>query len=181
MSNTKELLLCNLRDNPVHNSLIIEANNGEQVDSFKYLGSVIDKKLRFQEHSMEVVKKAQKRLNIMEKMYAMHVSVPLRVQCYTTFIECIFLYHLSTVFGHLSAMSRKSINRVIDLTGFLGWSDFNTIETVYERVMKTRCLRLVTTGQTNPVFVTDQLPSGRYKSVKVRVTFYCSAKQNITQ
>ena len=78
----------------------------EQVDSFKYLGTVIDKKLRFQEHSVEVVKKARKRLNIMKKLYAMHVSGPLRVQCYTTFIERIFLYHLSTVFGHLSAMSR---------------------------------------------------------------------------
>ena len=78
---TKELLLCNLRDNPVHNSLIIDGNNVEQVDSFKYLGTVIDKRLRFQEHSMEVIKKARKRLYIMKKLYAMHVSVPLRVQC----------------------------------------------------------------------------------------------------
>ena len=105
MSKTKELLLCNLRDNPVHDSLIIDGNNVEQVDSFKYLGTVIDKRLRFQEHSMEVIKKARKRLYIMKKLYAMHVSGPLRVQCYTTFIKCIFLYHLNTVFGHLSAMS----------------------------------------------------------------------------
>ena len=169
VSKTKELLLCNLRDNPVHNSLIIDGNNVEQVDSFKYLGTVIDKRLGFQEHSIEIIKKARKRLYIMKKLYARRVSGPLRVHCYTTFIECIFLYHLSTVFGHLLGMSRKSINRVIDLAGFLGGCDFDTIETVYERVMKTRCLRLVTTGQTNPVFVFDQLPSGWYKSVKVRV------------
>ena len=92
---------------------------------------------------MEAVKKARKRLYMMKKLHARHISVPLRVQCYTTFIECIFLYHLSTVFGHLSAMSRLSINRVIDLAGFLGGCDFNTIETVYERIMKTRCLRLM--------------------------------------
>ena len=141
----------------------------EQVDSFKYLGTVIDKRLRFQEHSMEVIKKARKRLYIMKKLYAMHVSGPLRVQCYTTFIKCIFLYHHSTIFGHLSAMSSKSINLVIDRAGFLGGCDFDTIETVYDRMMKTRFLRLVATGQTNPVFVFDQLPSGQYKSVKARV------------
>ena len=78
VSKTKELLLSNLRDNPVHDSLIIDGNSVEQVDSFKYLGIVINNKLRFQEHSVEVVKKAQKRLNIMKKLYAMHVSVPLQ-------------------------------------------------------------------------------------------------------
>ena len=36
VSKTKELLLCNLRDNLVHNSLIIDGNNVEPVDSFKY-------------------------------------------------------------------------------------------------------------------------------------------------
>ena len=95
--------------------------------------------------------------------------MPLRVQCYTTFIECIFLYDPSAVFSRLSEMSRKSINRVVDLADFLGGCDFDTIETVHERIIKTRCLKLITTGQTNPVFVFDQLPSGRYKSVKARV------------
>ena len=70
-------------------------------------------------------------------------------------------------------MFTKSINRVIDLASFLGSCDFDTIETVYERAMKTRCLRLATaTGQTNPVFLFDQLPSGRYKSVKARVNIW---------
>ena len=153
VSKTKELLLCNLRDNPVYENLIIDGHNVEQVDSFKYLETVIEERLRFQEHSMEVIKKARKRLYIMKKLCARRVSGPLRVQCYTTFIECIFLYHLSTVFGHLSAMSRKSINRVLDLASFLGDYDFNTIETVYERLMKTRCLRLVAAGQMNPVCI----------------------------
>ena len=118
---------------------------------------------------MKKIKKPWKRLYITKKLYAMHVPGPLRVHCYTTFIECIFLYHLSTVFGHLLAMSWKSINRVIDLAGRLGGCDFDTIKTVYERVVKTRCLRLIATALTNPVFVFDQLPSGRYKSVKARV------------
>ena len=85
MSSNQTLLLCNLRDNPVHDNLIIDGNNVEQVD----LGTVIGKKLRFQEHSMEVVKKALKRLYMMKELYARHVSLPLRIQCYTTFIESI--------------------------------------------------------------------------------------------
>ena len=109
VSKTKELMLCNLRDNPVHCNLNINGNDVEQVESFKYLGTVLDRKLRFNENTAEVTKKARKRLYIMKKLYAMHISVPLRIQCYTTFIECVFLFHLSTVYGHLSATSKKAI------------------------------------------------------------------------
>ena len=169
VSKTKELVLCNLRDNPVHDSLVINGNNVEQVDSFKYLGTIIDKKLKFQEYSIEVIKKARKRLYIMKKLYSMHIAVPLRMQCYTTFIECIFLYHLSTLYGHLSSSSRKSLNRVISLAGYLGSCKFDTIEAIYERVMRTRCLRLVATDHADPVFTFDKLPSGRYRAIKTRV------------
>ena len=169
VSKTKELMLCNLRDSPVHCNLNINGNDVEQVESVKYLGTVLDEKLKFNANTVEVTKKARKRLYIMKKLYAMHISVPLRIQCYTTFIECLFLYHLSTVYGHLSASSKKAIDKVINLAGYLGDCKFDCIDTVYNRVMKTRCLRLVTSDQINPVFTLDQLPSGRYKTIKSRV------------
>ena len=105
----------------------------------------------------------------MNKLYAMHISVPLHIWCYTTFIECGFLFHLSTVYGHLSATSKKAIDKVINLAGYLGDCKFDSINTIYNRVMKTRCLRLIASDQDNPVFTFDQLPSGRYKTIKSRV------------
>ena len=162
-------MTCNLSNNPVHCNLNINGNDVEQVESFKYLGTVLDRKLRIKENTAEVTKKARKRLYIMKKLYAMYISVPLRIQCYTTFIECVFLFHLSTVYGHLSATSKKAIDKVINLAGYLGDCKFDSINTIYNRVMKTRCLRLIASDQDNPVFTFDQLPSGRYKTIKSRV------------
>ena len=86
-----------------------------------------------------------------------------------TLIECVFLFHLSTVYGHLSATSKKAIDKVINLAGYLGDCEFDSLSTIHNRVMKTRCLRLVASDQDNPVFTFDQLPSGRYKTIKSQV------------
>jgi hypothetical protein len=165
---TKELIVCNLRDNPTHPKLTINGSDVEQVESFKYLGTILDKKLRFSENTSHTTKKARKRLYIMKKLYAMHVSKSLRIQCYRTFIECIFLYHLPTLYGHLSNISRMAINRVIDLAAYLGDCQFQHIDSIYRQAMKTRCLRLVC-AQSDPNFILEQLPSGRYMTVKARI------------
>jgi hypothetical protein len=165
---TKELIVCNLRDNPTHSKLTINGSDIEQVESFKYLGTILDKKLRFSENTAHITMKARRRLYIMKKLYAMHVSKPVRIQCYRTFIECILLYHLPTLYGHLSNISRMAINRVIDLAAYLGDCEFQPIDSIYQQAMKTRCLRIIG-AQSIPVFTLEQLPSGRYKAIKARV------------
>ena len=57
VSQTKELIISNMRDNPTCDSLIINGTAVEQVDSFKYLGTVVDKKLNFKANTQAVVKK----------------------------------------------------------------------------------------------------------------------------
>ena len=80
----------------------------EQVDSFTYLGTVIDKRLRFQEHSMEVIKKAQKRLYIMKKLYAMHVSVPLQSNA-TLLLSSAYFYTILVLFSDTSRQCLGSL------------------------------------------------------------------------
>ena len=58
VSKTKELIISNMRDNPTSDSLVIEGTAVEQVDSFKYLGTVVDKKLNFKANTQAVVKKS---------------------------------------------------------------------------------------------------------------------------
>ena len=54
---TKELIISNMRDNPTCDSLVIDGTAVEQVDAFKYLGAVVDKKLNFKANTQAVVKK----------------------------------------------------------------------------------------------------------------------------
>ena len=61
---TKELIFSNARDNPICDNLMINGTSVEQVESFTYLGTVVDSKLNFKSNTEAVVKKARKRLFI---------------------------------------------------------------------------------------------------------------------
>ena len=45
----------------------------------------------------------------------------------------LFLYHLSTIHGHISRASKKNLNNVIKLAGCLGDCKFDDIDAVYDR------------------------------------------------
>ena len=44
-----------MRDNPTCDSLVIDGTAIGQVDSFKYLGTVVDKKLNFEANTQAVI------------------------------------------------------------------------------------------------------------------------------
>ena len=116
-----------------------------------------------------IVKKARKRLFIMKQLSFLKIAKPIRMRCYVTFIECCLMYHLSTIHGHVSKTSKKSINNVIKLAGRLGECTFDDIDTIYKRCMKSRCLRMFACDNDNQLFELDRLPSGRYRTLKTRV------------
>ena len=72
-------------------------------------------------------------------------SEPIRMRCYYTFIECVFIYHLCTLFGHISKTCRNSINDVISTASFLADCEVPSLCEVFNRVFKNRCLRMYAT------------------------------------
>ena len=60
-------------------------------------------------------------------------------------IQRVFLYHLCTIFVHLSPNSKSSYMKVIKLAGKLGNCAFDDILAIYNRAIKNRCLRIVAT------------------------------------
>ena len=113
VTKTKDMIFSNARDSPNPDQLVINTTTVEQVDKFKYLGTVLDCKMNFKPHTEYVDEKMRKRLFIMKLLYAMGISEPIRVKCYETFIESILKYHLPTVFGHLLAESKTKLNKTI--------------------------------------------------------------------
>ena len=168
VSKTKELIFTNMRDNRACDPLVINGTVVEQVESFVYLGTTVDHKLSFKAHSEAVIKKARKRLFIMKKLSSLGISKPIRMRCYYTFIECVFIYHLCTLFGHISKTCRNSINDVISTASFLADCEVPSLCEVFTRVFKNRCLRMYATDN-EPILALATLPSGRYCNIKCRI------------
>ena len=163
-----------MRDNPTCDSLVIDGTAVEQVDSFKYLGTFVDKKLNFKVNTQAVGKKARKRIFIMKKLYSLDTSCTIRTECYLTFIQSVFIYHLCTIFGHVSKTCQSDLDSVISLASSMVHCNFPSISAVYEQCFKQRCLRMYTTDCTL-LFKLEQLPSGRYRQLKCRTDAFSVA------
>jgi len=165
---TKDMIISNKRDNPICSPIKLNSSCIELVESFTYLGTILDSKLSFKQQTEATITKARKRFYILKKLSSLGVPRPVIVQCYITFVECIFIYHLCTIYGHLSQACIDSINDIIKTARYLTGCHCNDIKTVYERCFKKRCLRMFTSNPT-PLLDLDKLPSGRYRSLKYRV------------
>ena len=92
------------------------------------LRAILDSKMNFKLNVEHIVKKSQKCIFITELLFFLKIAQPIQMRCYVTFIDCCFMYHLSTIHGHVTKTSKKSINNVIKLhvAGCLGECTFNS-------------------------------------------------------
>ena len=91
---TKELVLGYSSEREARRSVVTDQREVEMVDSFKYLGTIIDKKLTFNQHADTEYNKSQQRLFLHRKLKSFlqsaHMSLNLcteilwRVPCHST-------------------------------------------------------------------------------------------------
>ena len=68
----------------------------EIVTKYKYLGTVFDNKLRWDDNTEVIVKKYQQRLYFLRKLNSFSVDKTILNLFYKSFIECFFVLRLST-------------------------------------------------------------------------------------
>ena len=90
VSKTKEMCIDFRRNRTGISHIVI---NGEPVvDSFKYLGVILDEKLSFTEHVTAVKKKSQQRLHILRKLRTFYVAPLLLLRLCRSIIEPLLTY-----------------------------------------------------------------------------------------
>lgn len=94
--------------------LCIYGQQVEQVDCFKYLGTEIDTCLSFGSHVDSVFKKAQQRLHLLRKLRHFNISKDSLTLVYTSLIESIITYNISSWFNFLTIKHKTKLSRVIN-------------------------------------------------------------------
>ena len=80
------------RNRTVNSPIVINGEPVEQVDSFKYLGVILDDKLSFTKHVTAVQNKSQQRLHVLRKLRAFYVDPLLLLRLYRSIIEPLITY-----------------------------------------------------------------------------------------
>ena len=119
ISKTKDMSIDFSKQAHTHDATTIKGQLVECVDSYKYLGTIIDCKLNFQENCEAVCKKGQQRLHCLRKLSFFHVDKTMMTLFYHAFIESILSFSLVSWFGSLSVKHKNSLNQIVKWSGKL--------------------------------------------------------------
>ena len=133
----------------------------EQVDSFKYLGTVLDKKLCFSSHVDTVCKKANQRLYLLRKLKCFDVSMPILETVYRSLIESILTFNIIAWYGNLTVKERARLTRVVRQAGKIVGTEQKKLSDLYHTFVKRKAQK-IRSDPVHPLFESFQmLPSGR--------------------
>ena len=111
VSKTKEMCIDFRCNRTVISPIVIngEPVSVEQVDSFKYLGVVVDKKVSFTKHVTAVQKKSQQRLHVLRKLRAFNIDPKPLLRLYRSIIKLLITYCSTCYYPALSAGNRTRL------------------------------------------------------------------------
>jgi len=133
----------------------------EQVDTFKYLGTVLDKKASFSSHVDTVCKKANQRLYLLRKLKSFDVDRLILETVYRSLVESILTFNTIAWFGNLNVKDKAKLTRIVKLAGKIIGLEQKPLSGLYELFVKRKARKIVN-DPTHPLHDAFQmLPSGR--------------------
>jgi len=139
----------------------------DQVQSYGYLGTIIDSKLNFQENCEAVCKKGQERLYCLRKLHHFNIDKTMMTLFYKSFIETIISFDLVAWFGCVSVKHKNNLNQIVKWSSKLtGESQLHPM-TLYEKQLQ-KLAMAITNDSLYPLNREFQsLPSGRRLKVPI--------------
>ena len=112
VSKTKELVI-DFRQKPSYlPDLVIK---GEKVERMKFLGTVLDSKLNFDQNTALIQKKCHSRMYLLEKLRNLNVNPSVLQMFYRAFIESVLTFSFLGWFGSLSVKNKTVLARVVNV------------------------------------------------------------------
>uniref|UniRef100_A0A3B5Q3T5 Reverse transcriptase domain-containing protein n=1 Tax=Xiphophorus maculatus TaxID=8083 RepID=A0A3B5Q3T5_XIPMA len=168
-SKTKELIIDYRRNKTDITPLTIGGKCVERVADFRFLGVHIEQGLTWNMNTLELIKKAQQRLNFLRVLRRNSIKEKLLVSFYKCSIESILTYCICVWYNSSTAAQRKALQRVVNTAQKIIGCPLPSLEDLHSD----RCLRKAQhitkdTSHPGPSLFT-LLPSGRrYRATRTR-------------
>ena len=166
---TKELLI-DFRTNPLPvPDLLIDGTIVERVDEYKYLGTIIDKKLDFSANTDHINKRCQSRIYCLQKLRRINVRPEILQTFYKSFIESVLTFGFMCWYGGLMLKNRKVLERNVKICSKIVGQRQVDLNILYERRVKEKAMKIISDNSHILVQYFELLPSGkRYRVPKGR-------------
>ena len=117
---TKEMIVDFRRKKSEPEPIIINGEVVERVEQYKYLGCIVDHKLKGKEHVTKIAKKANQRLYFVRKLKHVGVDKSVLSLFYKSVVESVICYCMSSWYGNVSKIEKKKLKRVINSARRIG-------------------------------------------------------------
>ena len=136
-SKTKELII-NFRQRPTCQYPVpIDGTEVEIAQQYKYLGVVVDDRLRWDNNVNIVCRKGQQRLYFLRKLKTFNMDSELLGLFYSSMVQSVTSYALICWWGNLTIKNRKKIERIRKTAEKIIGLNLVDINTIYKnKVMK---------------------------------------------
>lgn len=167
-SKTKEMVI-DFRHRYLTPTLSVNTETIERVESYKYLGTIMDYKLTFQLHSEHLVSKCHQRLFFLRKLRKLQVHQTILSAFYKCFIESILTFNITAWFGSLSITHRNSLNKIVKLSNKIIGQEQEPLINIYNTQVKKKGSQIATDTTHTLHGNYTLLPSARrYRSLPLR-------------
>ena len=133
VSKTKDMCIDFRRSHPSPNSTVIDGQDVEIVESYKYLGTKIDNKLTFESNTNKIYKKSQQRLFCLRKLSKFQVDSSLMTMFYHAFIESVITFSFICWFSSLRVKQKNVLNKVVKVCSKITGSALKTLQDLYNK------------------------------------------------
>lgn len=161
VNKTKDMVLDFRKTAQTSLPTVINGTVVEMVDSYKYLGTIIDNRLNFEQNTSQICKKGAQRLYFLRRLNFFNVDKTLMVLFYRSFIESVLSFCLVSFYENLSVQNKTRLNRaVVEASRVIGQKQMSLTDIYTKQVLnKARSILSLPDHPLRMEF--NLLPSGR--------------------
>ena len=141
--------------------LYIKGEEVERVSEYKYLGTLIDNKLSFDQNTDSIHKKCRQRLYILYSLRSLRVDAKILQRCYEAFIMSVLSFSLVCWYGCLNERQKRRLNGNVRLCAKIVGGEQIPLGDIYKQRASMKAVRMKSDSTHVLSKFFDELPSGR--------------------
>uniref|UniRef100_A0A8C6NSQ5 Alkylated DNA repair protein AlkB homologue 8 N-terminal domain-containing protein n=1 Tax=Nothobranchius furzeri TaxID=105023 RepID=A0A8C6NSQ5_NOTFU len=151
--------------------LTISNSPVSMVDSFKFLGTIISRDLKWETNINSIVKKAQQRMYFFRQLRKYGLPQELLIIFYTAAVESILCSSITVWFGSATKMDKCRLQRIIKTAGKIIGAKLPSVQELYISRTRKKAVNIVQDATHPASTLFHLLPSGRrYRSLYTKTT-----------
>ena len=140
---TKDMCIDFRKYPPSQSDTVIHDNKVEVVDEYKYLGTTIDNKLKWDRHCSVTYKKCQQRLYCLRKLRSFNIDNTILSMFYKSCIQSVLTFSFICWFGNVSQKDKNKLQRVVNISSKITGLKQTSVTALYEKQVLRKANKII--------------------------------------